>query len=132
MEIEELASGISDDSVLTDLELGIRKIHIGRPTAEKPINDTLLSTVLPPFTRLQRLTTQNVQNRTSLIGVVASVTDRTILYSPIPETGAITSVHTDGVTLSFLNVNSGILEEQRYPETRSRCTSIDFYSTSAT
>ena len=79
VEIEELASGISDDSVLTDLELGIRKIHIGRPTAEKPINDTLLSTVLPPFTRLQRLTTQNVQNRTSLIGVVASVTDRTIL-----------------------------------------------------
>lgn len=54
-------------------------------------------------------------NRNGIFGVVASVTDKTFLYSPIPETGVITAVNTSGVTLSFLNANSGILEEDTFP-----------------
>ena len=51
----------------------------------------------------------------SIHGVVASVTQKTVLYGPIPETGVITAATSSGVTLSTLNANSGILEENTYP-----------------
>ena len=115
IEIEHITSEVSDESVLTDLELGIHRLHVAKRSSEKPVNDILLSTLLPPFTRLQKLTAANVLNRNSIFGVVASVTDKTVLYSPIPETGVITAVNPSGVTLSFLNANSGILEEDTFP-----------------
>lgn len=93
IEIEHITSEVSDESVLTDLELGIHRLHVAKRSSEKPVNDILLSTLLPPFTRLQKLTAANVLNRNSIFGVVASVTDKTVLYSPIPETGVVTAVN---------------------------------------
>ena len=110
-----LREELSDSSVITDMELGIRQIHVAFNHKRKAVSDTLLSTILPPFTCLQKLTEENVKHMNSVYGVVASVTSKSVVYQPIPETGVITAVSSSGVTLSMLNADSGILEENVYP-----------------
>lgn len=97
------------------MELGIRRLQVASSSTASRLTDDILAQVLPPFTRLQKLTEENIRNMNSIYGVVASVTDKTVLYSPVPETGVITGVFNDTVTLSLLNENSGILEENTYP-----------------
>ena len=107
-----------DESILTDMEFGIRKQLISNDTSEKSITDETLQTVIPSFAHLQRLNPSTLQNMNSIIGVIASVTSKSVLYSPIPETGVITAITPTKVTLSRLNSNSGILEEQIFPMER--------------
>ena len=115
LQLPLLKEELSDSSVITDMELGIRQVQVAFNRKEKVVSDTLLSTILPPFTCLQKLTAENMKHMNSIYGVVASVTDKSVIYAPIPETGVITAVSSSGVTLSMLNADSGILEENVYP-----------------
>ena len=104
-----------DDAILSDMELGIREQLINTETTETTITEETLRAVIPPFTRLQRFNPSQLQNMNSVIGVVASVTPKSVLYSPIPETGVITATTPLKVTLSQLNSDSGILQEKIFP-----------------
>ena len=115
LQLPLLKEELSDSSVITDMELGIRQVQVAFNRKEKVVSDTLLSTILPPFTCLQKLTAENMKHMNSIYGVVASITDKSVIYAPIPETGVITAVSSSGVTLSMLNADSGILEENVYP-----------------
>ena len=115
IQIDAHLSTCSDSSVLADMELGIRQLQILPSATEQAITEESLSLVIPPFTRLQKLTAENMKHMNSIYGVVASITDKSVIYAPIPETGVITAVSSSGVTLSMLNADSGILEENVYP-----------------
>lgn len=115
LQLDQTNSINSDDSVLSDMELGIRRLQVASSSSVSRLTDEVLAQIIPPFTRLQKLTEENIRNMNSIYGVVASVTDKTVLYSPVPETGVITGVSNNTVTLSLLNENSGILEENIYP-----------------
>ena len=104
-----------DDAILADMELGIREQLISNETPEAAITEETLRSVIPSFTRLQRFNPSQLQNMNSVIGVVASVTPKSVLYSPIPETGVITAITPRKVTLSQLNSDSGILQEKIFP-----------------
>ena len=104
-----------DDAILADMELGIREQLINNEASETTITEETLRSVIPSFTRLQRFNPSQLQNMNSVIGVVASVTSKSVLYSPIPETGVITAITPKKVTLSQLNSDSGILQEKIFP-----------------
>ena len=97
------------------MELGIRRLQVADHAVNYRLTDDMLSQVIPPYTRLQKLNEKNIQNMNSIYGIVASMTDKTVLYGPVPETGVITNVANKKVSLSLLNSNSGILEEKYYP-----------------
>ena len=86
-----------------------------QPPAERQVTNALLSTILPPFSRLQHLNQSDLKNQSGMIGVVASITSKSVTFSPVAETGVITSFDLASATLSILNSNSGILEEKKFP-----------------
>lgn len=115
LQIEDVRKNNTDESVLSDMELGIRRLQVANHAPDSRLTDEIISQVIPPFTRLQKLNEKNIQNMNSIYGIVASMTDKTVIYSPVPETGVITNVANKKVSLSLLNSNSGILEERYYP-----------------
>mgnify|MGYP006905707791 FL=1 len=80
LQLPLLKEELSDSSVITDMELGIRQIQVAFNRKEKVVSDTLLSTILPPFTCLQKLTAENMKHMNSIYGVVASITDKYPMY----------------------------------------------------
>ena len=115
LELPTFSQGVSDESVLSDLELGIRRQQVPSSGSERQVTNALLSTILPPFSRLQHLNQSDLKNQSGMIGVVASITSKSVTFSPVAETGVITSFDLASATLSILNSNSGILEEKKFP-----------------
>ena len=54
--------------MLSDMELGIRQLNVSTSAPSVELTDSVLAQLIPPFTRLQRLTEENMLNMNSIYG----------------------------------------------------------------
>ena len=122
-QITPIGGKVEDVSVLNDLETSIRQPLIAEPVKSAALTPSLLSTMFPPFSRLQcadNVRTDGVARSSSLYGVISCVSKEDLVYSPVSPTGVITAISNGKVRLSVLDAETGIVEDQSYEESEVR------------
>lgn len=117
--IVPIGSQIDDDSVLIDLETSIRKPLLASSVSRGRLSDTMLSTLVPPFSRLQCVTevkTDGVARSSSLYGVISCISNQELIYAPVSPIGVITAIVNGKVRLSVLNIETGLVEDMLVDE----------------
>ena len=119
--ITPMGSQIDDNSVLIDLETSIRKPLLTSAASRGKLSDSVLSTLVPPFSRLQCVTevkTDGVARSSSLYGVISCISRQEVIYAPVSPIGVITALSNGKVRLSVLNVETGLVEDMLVDETQ--------------
>ena len=119
--ITPMGSQIDDNSVLIDLETSIRKPLLTSSDSRGKLSDTMLSTLVPPFSRLQCVTevkTDGMARSTSLYGVISCISQQELIYAPVSPIGVITAISNGKVRLSVLNMETGLVEDMLVDETQ--------------
>ena len=119
--ITPMGSQIDDNSVLNDLETSIRKPLLASADTRGKLSDSVLSTLVPPFSRLQCVTevkTDGVARSSSLYGVISCISRQELIYAPVSPIGVITAISNGKVRLSVLNVETGLVEDMLVDETQ--------------
>ena len=109
-QITPIGGKVEDVSVLNDLETSIRQPLIAEPVKSAALTPSLLSTMFPPFSRLQcadNVRTDGVARSSSLYGVISCVSKEDLVYSPVSPTGVITAISNGKVRLSVLDAETG-------------------------
>mgnify|MGYP000011942946 FL=1 len=106
---------LNDASVLSDLETGSRSHSILLSHSTTSILSPLfISHHFPCFTHLQRVSlvhSDGIQRSSSLYGIICSISDLSVSFSPLLQTGVITHIAGNRVRVSILNCESGLAME---------------------
>ena len=118
-QVKPVGRELNDESVLIDLETSIRKPLVSTHKQQLRVTNSLLSTLIPPFSRLQHardVRIDGVVRSSSLYGVISCVNSEEVVYSPVSPTGVITAINNGKIRLSILNTDSGLVDDTLWDE----------------
>lgn len=112
---------LSDVSVLSDLETDSHAHALAQTTDSNAItlSPSYIANHFPPFAHLQgvdQVRSDGYSRSSTIYGVICTVTDQSLSYLPLANTGVVSGMAGTSVKLSMLNCENGLSSDVEVPE----------------